>query len=243
MTPRDKVVIFSKQFFIHACQANQQSKTWLQLSQKTFTHRFQPAHYLMNSNKMTKHSNTITYDQTFKRDTCEQMLNKLCKAKDGSAKPRDSSHPLAKLARLTRLPSWQEDSPACRACRRTHPLAELAGAAKVDDLDGAALGVAEEDVLGLEVAVDDAELGRREEEQRGAELLRKLARQVERHAAEVGVAQEVVEVVGEQLKDEAEVLAEHEVALQSHCAPKHRREFVKRMTNFFIFLQFCFFPL
>ena len=115
------------------------------------------------------------------------------------------------------MPSWQEYLLACQASRRTYPLAELAGAAEVDDLDGAALGVAEENVLRLEVAVDDVELGRREEEQRGAELLRKLTREVERHAAEVGVAQEVVEVVGEQLKDEAEMAAEHEVALEFHC--------------------------
>ena len=93
-------------------------------------------------------------------------------------------------------------------------MAELARAAKVDDLDGAALGVAEQDVLGLEVAVDDAELVGDEEHEGGAELLREFAREVEGDAAEVGVAEQVVEVVGEELEDEAEVVAVHEVALE-----------------------------
>ena len=99
----------------------------------------------------------------------------------------------------------------------TYSLAELARAAEVDDLDGAALGVDEQDVLGLEVAVDDVEVGRAQEHERRAQLLRELARQVERHAAEVGVAQQVVQVVGEELEDETQVVAEHEVPLEFHC--------------------------
>ena len=98
-----------------------------------------------------------------------------------------------------------------------HPLPQLTGAAEVDDLNGAALGVAEEDVFGFEVAVDDAELRGGQEEQRGAELLCEFAGEVEGNAAEVGVAEEVVEVVGEQLEGEAQVVAEHEVALQVDC--------------------------
>jgi len=47
---------------------------------------------------------------------------------------------------------WKED--------RNYPLSELARAAKVDNLNRRPLGVAEENVLGLEVAVDYAELGR-----------------------------------------------------------------------------------
>ena len=78
-------------------------------------------------------------------------------------------------------------------------------AAKVDDLDRRAFWVAQQDVLGFEVAVDDVEFGRREEQQRGAQLLRKLACQVQRDAAEVCVAQQVVQVVGEQLEDETQV--------------------------------------
>jgi len=91
-------------------------------------------------------------------------------------------------------------------CRlKAYTFSEMARAAEVDDLDRRALRVAEEDVLGLEVAVDDVEFGRREEHQRHAQLLRELARQVERDAAKVGVAQQVVEVVREQLEDETEV--------------------------------------
>ena len=96
----------------------------------------------------------------------------------------------------------------------------MARAAEVDDLDGAALGVDEEDVLGLEVAVYDVEVGRAQEHERRAQLLRELARQVERHTAEVGVAQKVVQVVGEELEDETQVVAEHEVSLEFHCNEK-----------------------
>ena len=98
-----------------------------------------------------------------------------------------------------------------------HPLAKLAGAAEVHDLDGATLGIAEQDVLGLEVAVNDAELRRGQEEQRCAELLRQLPRQVQRDSAEVRVAQEVVQVVGKQLEHQAQVVPKHEVPLQVHC--------------------------
>ena len=94
-----------------------------------------------------------------------------------------------------------------------YPLAELARAAEIDDLDGGSLWIAEEDVLGLEVAVDDAQLGRRQEQESRAELLGEFARQVEGNSAEVGVAQQIVEVVGEELKDEAQVVPPHKVPL------------------------------
>jgi len=71
----------------------------------------------------------------------------------------------------------------------------------------------EEDVLGLEVAVDDGQFGRRQEEQRRAELLRELARQVQRDAAEVGVAQQVVQVVRQQFEHQTQVVAPHKVPL------------------------------
>ena len=96
-------------------------------------------------------------------------------------------------------------------------MSKLARAAEVDDLDRAALRVAQEDVLGLQVAVDDVELRRREEQQRRAQLLRELPREVEGDTAEVRVPQQVVEVVGEQLEDQTQVVAEHEVLLQLHC--------------------------
>jgi len=70
--------------------------------------------------------------------------------------------------------------------------------------------------------VDDVEVGCGKEQQRGAQLLRKLARQVQRDATEVGVAQQVVQVVGEQLKDEAQVRTEHELTLQLHCNTSNR---------------------
>lgn len=60
----------------------------------------------------------------------------------------------------------------------------------------------------------DAQLGRRQEHERRAELLRELARQIERDAAKVCVAQQVVQVVREQLENEAEVIAVHEVTAQ-----------------------------
>ena len=106
---------------------------------------------------------------------------------------------------------------------QTYPLTELTGAAKVDNLDCTTFGIAQEDILGLEIAVDDVELGRGQEQQRRAHLLRKLARQVEGDAAEVGVAQQVVQVIGEQLEDEAEMVAEHEVPLQFHCGEEEER--------------------
>ena len=52
----------------------------------------------------------------------------------------------------------------------------------------------------------------REEEKRRAQLLGKLLSELERDAAEVGVAEEFVDIVGEELKDETEVVLEHEVA-------------------------------
>lgn len=54
------------------------------------------------------------------------------------------------------------------------------------------------------------------EQERRAQLLRELAREVERHAAEVGVAQQIVQVVREQLEHEAQVVPPHEVPFQFH---------------------------
>ena len=64
--------------------------------------------------------------------------------------------------------------------------------------------------------MDDVELWRSQVEQRCAQLLGKLACQVQRHAAEVGVAEQVIQVVAQQLKHKAQVVAEHEVSLQAH---------------------------
>jgi len=53
--------------------------------------------------------------------------------------------------------------------------------------------------------VDNVELRGGKEEQCCAKLLGKLARQIQRNTAEVCVTQQVVEVVGQQLKDETQV--------------------------------------
>lgn len=54
---------------------------------------------------------------------------------------------------------------------------------------------------------------RGEEKQGGAQLLGKLASQIERDAAKVGVAQQIVQIVRQQLKHQAQVVAPHKVAL------------------------------
>ncbi len=73
--------------------------------------------------------------------------------------------------------------------------------------------------------MDDAQLRRGQEQQRGAQLLSKLARQVQRHAAEIRVPQQVVQVIGQHLEDQTQVVPEHEVAFQMNW----RRE-TDRMT-------------
>lgn len=95
-------------------------------------------------------------------------------------------------------------------------MAQLAGAAKVHNLDGTALGVAEQDILWLKVTVDDTELRSCQEEQCSAQLLGKLACEVERNTTEVGVTEQVIEVVGQQLEHQAQMAPEHEMPLQVH---------------------------
>lgn len=46
-------------------------------------------------------------------------------------------------------------------------------------------------------------------------LLRKLASQIEGHATEVGVAKQVVQIVGQEFEHQAEVIAPHEMTLQA----------------------------
>ncbi len=64
--------------------------------------------------------------------------------------------------------------------------------------------------------MDDLHLGRGEEEESGGNLLRELSRQIERDAAKVSVAQQVVEVVGEEFEDQAEMVAPHEMVPKFH---------------------------
>lgn len=96
----------------------------------------------------------------------------------------------------------------------TYAVIELARAAKVDNLDSTAFGVAQKDILGLEIAMNDLQFRRREEEQCSAQLLGELASQIERHAAEVGVAKQVVQVIREQFEHETQVIAPAEVPLE-----------------------------
>ena len=93
-------------------------------------------------------------------------------------------------------------------------LAELARGTEVDNLDRTSLGVAEENILWLQITMDNFQLGRGEEEERSGDLLCKFSSEVERHAPEVGVAQQVVQVVGEELEHQTQVVAPHEVVLQ-----------------------------
>ena len=71
--------------------------------------------------------------------------------------------------------------------------------------------------------MDDAELWCGQEEQRRAQLLGELPRQVEGDAPEVGVPQQIVQVVGEHLEHQAEVVPEHEVTLQVDCGEERSK--------------------
>lgn len=94
-----------------------------------------------------------------------------------------------------------------------YPLSNLAGAAKVHNPDRTSLGVAEEDVLWFEVAVDDLDFRSGQEQQSSAQLLGKLSCQVQRDATKIGVPQQLIEVVGEQFKHQAKVIPIHKVPL------------------------------
>ena len=90
-----------------------------------------------------------------------------------------------------------------------HALGVAARAAEVDERDGAALGVAQQDILGLEVAVDDSRL--LQHLQRRHYLTAELSDEVERHAAKLREAQQIVQVVRQQLEYETLVVAVFEV--------------------------------
>ena len=57
-----------------------------------------------------------------------------------------------------------------------YPLSEVARGTKIKNLDGAALRVAQQNILWLQVTVDNLDLRRGEEQQRRRDLLRELAR-------------------------------------------------------------------
>ena len=56
-----------------------------------------------------------------------------------------------------------------------------------------------------------------QEQQGSAELLGKLACQIQRDPAKIGVTQQLVEIVGEQFKDKTQVVTKHERALELYC--------------------------
>lgn len=61
--------------------------------------------------------------------------------------------------------------------------------------------------------MDDAELRSSQEEQCRAQLLRKLPRQVQRYPPEIRVTKQVIQVVGQHLEHQTEVVPKHEVPL------------------------------
>ena len=97
-----------------------------------------------------------------------------------------------------------------------HPLPHFTRTAEVNNADGTPLGITEQNVLRFEVTVNDIEGGVGEKEQSCAQLLRKFACEVEGHAPEVGVPEQLIKVIGEELKDQTEVITEHEVTFQPH---------------------------
>lgn len=99
----------------------------------------------------------------------------------------------------------------------TYCFPNFARASKVDDLDGGPLRVLQQNILGLEITVDDADLIREQKVHRAADLLRKLAYKVKRDALEVGVPDQVVQVVRQELKHQAQVIPVLKVAEKPHC--------------------------
>lgn len=94
-----------------------------------------------------------------------------------------------------------------------YPLTHLTRASKVHNPHCTSLGVTEKDVLRLEVTVNDLNLRSGEKEEGCAQLLGKLACQVQRDASKVGVAKQFVEVIGEKFKDQTEMVTIHKVTL------------------------------
>lgn len=96
---------------------------------------------------------------------------------------------------------------------KSYPLPYLTRTPKVDYPHSTSLWVAQKDVLRFEVTVDDLDIRGGEEEQSGAQLLGKLACKVQRHSSEVGIAQQFVEIIREELKHKAEVVPIHKMSL------------------------------
>eukprot|EP00041_Stephanoeca_diplocostata_P019264 m.412702 g.412702 ORF g.412702 m.412702 type:complete len:433 (+) comp21258_c0_seq6:60-1358(+) len=99
---------------------------------------------------------------------------------------------------------------------RVHRFANLARTSKVNKLDGGAFRILQQDILWLQITVNDLDSRRREEQERVEHLLRKLAYEIERDALEARVADQIVEVVREMLKDQAKVVAVDECAQEPY---------------------------
>jgi hypothetical protein len=79
-------------------------------------------------------------------------------------------------------------------------LTQLARTTKIDYFNSAPLRIAQQNILGLQIAMDYAQLGRCQKHQRRAQLLSELARQIQRNAAEIRIAQQVIQVIRQQLE-------------------------------------------
>ena len=99
-----------------------------------------------------------------------------------------------------------------------HALVGPARRSKVDDLDAAALGVPQQDVLGLQIAVDDVDLRLREEGQSLEDLLGEFADEVEGNAAELCILQELVQIERQHLKDQALMTSVDKVRQETDAA-------------------------
>lgn len=68
--------------------------------------------------------------------------------------------------------------------------------------------------------MDYVEFGCGEEQQCCAELLRKLPSEIQRYASEVGVPQQVIQVVGQKLEHQTQMVPPHEMSFQFHYKKK-----------------------
>lgn len=96
----------------------------------------------------------------------------------------------------------------------TYALSQLTGAAKVNNFDGRSFWIAQQYVLGLQITVYYVQFGCAKEQKSRAQLLRKFAREVQRDATEIGVPQQIVQIIRQQLKNEAQMIAPHKVTLE-----------------------------
>lgn len=99
---------------------------------------------------------------------------------------------------------WRSVEP--RLDVRVHCLADPTTAAEINQLDRGSLRVLQQNVLRFEIAVDDGDFGRREEEERVTDLLGELLDEVERDAPKRCVPNEVVEVVTQMLEHQTQVV-------------------------------------